>query len=95
MIAIIVKQTPRMESVETYRRLMVEMAEKSRAEAGCLGYHVIQADGEEQAHLLVEYWENREALDAHTKTEHFQRIIPQLGETYASPEEATWHQIIA
>lgn len=94
MIAIIVKQTPRMESMETYRRLMAELAEQTKAEAGCMGYHVIQADGEEQTHLLVEYWDSREALDAHLKTEHFQRIVPQLGETFAAAEEATWHHIV-
>ncbi|MEU6578843.1 putative quinol monooxygenase [Streptomyces sp. NPDC046805] len=49
-----------------------ELITASRAEAGCLGYQAYPAEGGEI--VLIERYADRDALEAHRNSEHFQRV---------------------
>ena len=55
-----------------------ELAEKSRADAGCVGYDVMCSLSNPRAMMFCETWQSRQALDAHAATPHFTRIVPLI-----------------
>lgn len=58
--------------------LFEELIGKTRKEDGCGGYDLGQATQDENQLVVLEAWESKEALDAHSASEHFTRIVPQL-----------------
>jgi quinol monooxygenase YgiN len=62
------------ESVADAERMLVELRDASRAEAGCGGFDVSRANDDPHVFVLHERWNDAAALDAHYKTEHFQRL---------------------
>lgn len=94
MIAITAKHTIQPQRVDTYLNLMRELAENTRLEPGCIGYYVVQSQENTQEHTLFEFWRSQGDLDAHMKTEHFQRIVPLLPTTFAADEAVTQYQLI-
>ena len=58
--------------------LLSELAEKSRADAGCVGYDVMCSLSNPRAMMFCETWQSRQALDAHAATPHFTRIVPLI-----------------
>ena len=56
-------------------RLLRELGDASRREAGCAGFDVCRGDGDSRgSFVLFEKWRDQAALDAHYDTEHFQRL---------------------
>ena len=65
----------REDSVETVVTLLPELIGASRAEPGNLLYRVFWRGGvPDRTLILVEGYVDREALEAHRQSEHFQRI---------------------
>jgi quinol monooxygenase YgiN len=62
-----------------------ELVEKTRLEKGCISYSLYESVDYPNIVTMLEEWEGKEALDAHMKSEHFTRIIPQTGKFLASP----------
>ncbi len=58
--------------------LLNELAEKSRADAGCIGYDVMCSLSNPRAMMFCETWRSQQALDAHAATPHFTRIVPLI-----------------
>ena len=86
MIKIIARQVVREECIEQYRALARELVEKSRREAGCIHYQSLQGLTDRRIHIFVEEWKDQAAIEAHNASEHFTRIVPQLGELFAGEE---------
>ncbi|MFE4467047.1 putative quinol monooxygenase [Oerskovia sp. NPDC056781] len=61
-------------ALEAYR----ELVDATRREAGCLSYELLQCVDDSTRFLLVEEWASQDHLDAHTRTEHFVRLVAQL-----------------
>lgn len=95
MFAIVVTHTIKPECIEKYQELVKELVQASRKEEGCLGYNSFQSDDDARVHLIIEQWQDKEALDKHSKSTHFQKIVPQFEALFAQPEHAQWQQIIA
>lgn len=95
MFAITAVHTIKPEQIQTYHALMAELAAASRKEEGCMAYHLLQSDSDPRVHLLIEQWKDEQALDTHSKTPYFQRIVPQLSGLFDAPEQAERHQVIA
>ena len=55
-----------------------ELAEKSRAEAGCLGYEVMQSTTDPCTMMFCKTWQTDEHLTAHSSTPHFKRLVPLI-----------------
>ena len=80
MIQIVSRRIIRPACIEQFQSLAREMVRASREEAGCLGYSLCQSSSDPRVHAFIERWADQAALDAHGKSAHFQRIIPQFVE---------------
>lgn len=79
MIRIVARNYPAPEHQEAILALARELVDKSRLEAGCRSYGLYQDVDHPELLTMLEEWESREALDRHMQSEHFTRIVPQLG----------------
>ena len=87
MVKVIAKSTLKPGSWEKATPLYREIIQETRKEEGCIEYTLYIDVSDENKCSIVETWESKEHLDAHMKTEHFIRIIPQLGELCVAPIE--------
>ncbi|MBB3602617.1 quinol monooxygenase YgiN [Mycolicibacterium sp. BK556] len=63
------------ESRATVLALVGDLAARSLAEPGCIGYDVLQSvDGPDDL-VLVERYADRAALEAHTSSPHYQDLV--------------------
>jgi len=65
--------------------ILEELVQKTRLENGNISYSLYESLDDPNVVTMLEEWESKEALDAHIKTEHFTRIIPQTDEFLAAP----------
>lgn len=86
MIKITARQVIKKECIAKYHELVRELVEKSQVEEGNISYTSNQSLSDERVHCFIEYWKDQDAINAHNATEHFCRIIPQLGELFDEPE---------
>lgn len=94
MIRIIAEHIIKKECIEQYHQLAKELVEKSQQEAGCISYVLEQSIEDERVHAFIEEWADQEAIDIHNQTEHFKRIIPQLGQLFDEKEDVKmYHKV--
>ncbi len=55
-----------------------ELVIKSREEEGCEQYLLGQDRHNPGRFTFIEVWSSQEELDRHSRSEHYQRIVPQL-----------------
>lgn len=63
------------EALEDVLALVDALRPQALAEAGCLGYEAFQSVEDRTHLLLVERYRDRDALDAHVASDHYQRIV--------------------
>ena len=61
-------------AVETARELIA----LTRKEDGCAHYDLAESATDENLLVILEAWESQTALDAHSASDHFKRLVPQL-----------------
>ncbi|WP_313339464.1 putative quinol monooxygenase [Sedimentibacter sp.] len=76
MIKVVAKGTYFDGKAEEVIELFKELVSETRKEKGCISYSLFRDVKNASILTMIEEWENREALDAHMKTEHFMRIVP-------------------
>lgn len=54
------------------------LVEKTKAEAGCIAYDLYHDHKQKGHFVFIEEWVDREALDLHVQSEHFQQLVPQI-----------------
>jgi quinol monooxygenase YgiN len=81
---------------DEFLALCREMVEATRKEDGCIAYDLCESADEPGAVAFIEAWESKDTLDAHMQSEHFKRIIPQIGKLSAPGTSAitVYEQII-
>ncbi|MDL2232128.1 antibiotic biosynthesis monooxygenase [Ruminococcaceae bacterium OttesenSCG-928-L11] len=62
-----------------------ELIALTRKEEGCVHYDLAQAAQNESVLVILEAWESQEALDVHSASEHFGRLVPQLAALCVTP----------
>ena len=68
------------EFLDIVRPLYRELVEKTRQEPDCIAYD-LYVDQKNPGHFIfVEEWPDRQALDAHCRTEHFRRLVPLINQ---------------
>ncbi|MEJ7580620.1 antibiotic biosynthesis monooxygenase [Acinetobacter seifertii] len=78
MLKLIAEDFIKIDKIETVLPLYRELVEKTRNESGCISYELHQ-DIKNLGHFIfLEVWVDRTALDFHTQSEHFQRLVPQI-----------------
>src|ERR1700690_413585 len=66
----------------------------TRQEAGCLNYDLHQSPQEPARFLFHENWRSKDALDAHLKSPHVQKLLPRMDELcVALPQITIWERI--
>ena len=78
MIKVIAHFYIKPELVEKTDGLFKELVEKSRKDKGCISYELFEVEGDTGHMVFIETWKDKSALDSHSKTEHFVRIINEL-----------------
>jgi quinol monooxygenase YgiN len=68
-------------------RVLQEMIEPTRREAGCIRYDLLRSlKGEDHVEFVfVEEWTSEEALDAHGQTEHLKGLRARIQGLLSSP----------
>ena len=79
MIKIVAKRTVRTGQTDRYLALAGELVERSRAEAGNVFYTLNRSTTDPDTFVFLEAWRDQAAVDAHNASEHFTRLVPQLG----------------
>lgn len=80
MIKIVARMKFKEECVETVKELVREMVLKSRAEEGNISYSFNQNIQDPTVMTMIEYWKDKEAIEEHNASEHFQRLFPQMAQ---------------
>lgn len=75
MIVVVVMYTFPADRADEAERLLRELRDASRSEAGCRGYEVVRGDGDASATFaLHETYADQAAYDAHQASDHFRRL---------------------
>ena len=70
----------RQDAIEGFVAVVDELIEQTHAnDAGCIAYALFRDKADPQHLTVIEEWESQELLDAHSASEHFARLVPQLG----------------
>lgn len=59
------------DSIKEMKDLLKTMVDASKNEKGCLYYEIFQVKAQPAKFVVVESWENDEALEGHKTTEHY------------------------
>lgn len=79
MIYITAKNTFKNEDVNKVIELFSEMVKKTREENGCVRYELFQDTKNRGILTLLEEWSDMISFEKHLKTEHYLKIIPEIG----------------
>jgi quinol monooxygenase YgiN len=85
MISIIAKNVVKADQVKAFQDLARELVAETRKEKGCIAYALNQDLKDPTVLTFIERWDDQAAIDAHMKSAHFVRIVPQLGPLTAAP----------
>ena len=79
MIKVVAKNFAKEDKIDEIIELSKELVEITRKEKGCIKYEMYQDEQDATILTMIEEWENKEALEEHLKSEHFNRIVPRMG----------------
>jgi quinol monooxygenase YgiN len=88
MVRVIAPNYIKPENIKAAEPLFREIIAATRKEQGCIEYRLFIKREEPGLFVFIEEWENRSSLDKHIASEHFTRIIPQIGKLKAKEADA-------
>jgi len=94
MIKIVSKNVIKDGQKDTFIQLTKELIEKSRQEAGCISYHLLQDINNCSVLTFIEEWQDQKAIEIHNNSEHFKRIIPLLADLRIGKSELNLYKEI-
>jgi quinol monooxygenase YgiN len=93
MIVVVARVQTDVERRDELIRLGQTVAAASREEAGCLNYTLYE-DTESRNHfVMVEEWEDDEALQRHFKTAHIAEFMSAMPATLVAPPDIRFHTV--
>ncbi|MGG1574729.1 putative quinol monooxygenase [Fictibacillus sp. NRS-1165] len=75
------------EKEEAFVQEIQGLISASRAESGNMAYDLFKDTEEEHAYMMVEVWEDLEAVDAHNKSKHFTSFVAKASDYLSRPME--------
>lgn len=78
MLKVIAQDFIKPEHIADVAPLYAELVEKTRGEPRCISYELFVDRNDPGHFVFIEEWPDRAALDAHCRTEHFQRLVAQI-----------------
>jgi len=94
MIKVVAKCTIAPENKDSAMAVLEELVSTTVQEDGCINYNFcadVKGNGE---YAILETWETQEALDVHSASEHFGRLVPQLAALAAGEIEITAYSVV-
>jgi quinol monooxygenase YgiN len=79
--------------VEEYLRDARELVAETRKEEGCITYALHQDINDPSIITMLEEWVDEEALNQHNKTDHVNRIVPELRKLRESTEVNIYREV--
>jgi quinol monooxygenase YgiN len=89
MITIVARGAARPDRVAELRHLARGLVAASRDEAGNVSYDFYEDLDDPARFTFIEVWQDREAIDLHNATSHFQEFVERAGPLFAGPLEIT------
>jgi quinol monooxygenase YgiN len=83
MVRVVAPNYIKPENVKTAEPLFREIIAATRKEAGCIEYRLFTKPEEPGLFVFIEEWKTQADLDKHMASEHFTRLIPQIGKLKA------------
>jgi len=78
MIKIIAEFFVKTENVNEAVKFAEELVAETVKEPGCIAYSLF-ADNTDKSHIvIIEEWKSQEALDIHSASAHFLRLVPAI-----------------
>ena len=65
------------QTVDSVLALLVDLRERTLAEAGCLGYDVFRSADDPARLLLLERYRDDAAIETHRASKHYQELVVQ------------------
>ncbi len=75
MIVVKGKFQAKPDKIEDLKNLSLNMLAPSRVDRGCISYEFCESSSEKGVFFFVEEWLDRESLQNHFETEHFQEFM--------------------
>lgn len=95
MIRVVAKFDLKPGELDKAMELSRELIASTRKEVGCGHYDLAASPDNPNLLVILEAWESQAALDAHSVTEHFTRLVPQLAALCVSaPAVDCYEQLI-
>lgn len=69
------------------KKLLMELVEATRTEAGCLRYELLQSSITPTEFVFVEEWESDTAFNQHMSSPHLEEAMLEGGRLLASPPD--------
>lgn len=79
MLTVIAKGLFREHDLQKVIALYQELIAETKKEKGCLSYELYQDIDNPCILTMLETWENKACLDAHSVSAHFRKIVPEIG----------------
>jgi quinol monooxygenase YgiN len=72
-------------SESVVRSALESLVEPTRAEEGCISYHLFDSLADPTVFVTIEKWRSQADLDGHMQTPHIQAALGAAGEHFAVP----------
>jgi quinol monooxygenase YgiN len=59
---------------------LASLVEPTRAEPGCVSYHLFESQLDENAFITVEVWRSQDDLDQHMASPHIKEVLATAGD---------------
>ena len=92
MLIQIVKASIKPEECERWVDVVRHNAKQTRAEDGCIAYQVAEDLEKPNDFVIVELWNNLDAVYVHFRTQ-FAKLMAALDGVFAAPPEAHFHDV--
>ena len=88
MVRVVAPNYIKPENIKAAEPLFREIITATRKEKGCIEYRLFTKKEEPGLFVFIEEWESQAVLDKHIASEHFTRILPQIGKLKAKEANA-------
>jgi len=78
MITVIVRYVVKKEKTDDFIVNVKKLVEATGKEKGCVFYECCRNDDDPLKFMMMERWESKEALDAHSASPHFKEYVPKI-----------------
>lgn len=94
-VRVVAHLTAKPESVEETCKILIDLTEMTRAEAGCITYELHQNTADPTDLTFIEEWTDDASLDAHLASAHLAAAREKLEHRLAEPADIRRYRLIA